>query len=101
MADGFVDLSTKGSTAEDAIKINACNPLSKDRYEASILVESARRVVFKNCLAACEVDMTRFNKFNRDFYYNMLDEQKCLQGCFNSRMVAHFGEERALTTDGL
>ena len=42
------------------------------------MVESARRVVFKNCLGACEVNMERFTKFNKDFYYNMLDEQKCL-----------------------
>ena len=45
--------------------------------------------------------MERFTKFNKDFYYNMLDEQKCLQKCFNTRMIAHFGEERAKTTDGL
>ena len=66
-----------------------------------LMAEAAKRVVFKNCLGACEVDMTRFKKFNRDFYYNMKDEQKCLQSCFNTRMIAHFGEERAKTTDGL
>ena len=95
------DLSTSGNSAEDAMRIHAVNHLSRDRYDASLLVEASRRVVFKNCLAACEVDMDRFSKFNKDFYYNMLDEQKCLQTCFNTRMVAHFGEERAMATDGL
>ena len=97
----YSDLSTKGNSAEDALKINVVQPLSKEKYEASLLVEAAKRVVFKNCLEACEVDMARFSKFNRDFYYNMLDEQKCLQGCYNTRMAAHFGEETAKTTDGL
>ena len=95
------DLSTAGNSAEDAMRIHAVNHLSRDRYDASLLVDAARRVVFKNCLGACEVDMDRFSKFNKDFYYNMLDEQKCLQTCFNTRMVAHFGEDRAKTTDGL
>ena len=87
-----MELSAKGNSAEDAMKINVCLPMSKEQYESTLLVEAARRVVFKNCLEACEVDMTRFKKFNKDFYYNMLDEQKCLQKCYNTRMVAHFGE---------
>ena len=66
-----------------------------------LMVESAKRVVFKNCLGACEVDTERFKYFNKDFYYNMKDEQKCLESCFNNRMIAHFGEQRAKTTDGL
>ena len=64
-------------------------------------MEAARRVVFKNCLGACEVDMDRFKKFNKDFYYNMKSEQQCLQSCFNERMIQHFGEEKAKSTDGL
>ena len=70
----FIDLSTAGNSAEDAIKINAVMPLSRERYNQSLLVEAARRVVCENCLGDCEVDMNRFSYFNKDFYYNMKDE---------------------------
>ena len=74
----FVDLSYKAGSAEDAMRTKVCIFEGKEKYEAGLLKEAARRVVFKNCLEVCEVDMTRFSKFNKDFYYNMLGEQKCL-----------------------
>ena len=97
----FSDISHKGISAEDAMRVVSIMPSSRDRYEAGLMVTAAREVVFKNCMEACEVDMTRFKAFNKDWYYNMLSEQKCVQGCFNTRMIAHFGEQTAKTTDGL
>ena len=93
------DLSTKGNNADDAIKINVCHPATKEKYEAEMFTEAAKRVVWKNCNKACEVDEDRYKNFNREFYYNMPNEQKCLQSCYNMRMIQHFGIERASTTD--
>ena len=93
-------LHSTANTAEDALKIAAAFPESRDHYDASLYVESARRVVFKNCMEKCELDNTSLPNFNKNFYYNMAEARECLQSCFNHRMVAHFGSA-AKRTDGL
>ena len=57
-------------TAEDALKLTAAFPYSREHYDQSLYIESARRVVFKNCMEKCELDNTSVPNFNKNFYYN-------------------------------
>ncbi len=93
-------LHTPAGSAEDALKMAAAFPESREHYDKSLYVESARRVVFANCMEKCELDNTSLPNFNMNFYYNMGEARACLQSCFNTRMQAHFGPA-ALKTDGL
>ena len=43
----------------------------------------------------CELDNEKVPHFNKNFYYNMLDAQECMQTCYNTRMEAHFGADEA------
>ena len=45
------DIHASGSSAEDNLKYLVVNPLSRERYDQSLYFESARRVVFRNCMA--------------------------------------------------
>ena len=74
------------TTAEDALKISIAFPHSRDQYDKSLYVESARRVVFKNCMEKCELDNEKLPAFNKNFYYNMGEARACLQACYNFRM---------------
>ena len=93
-------LHTQAASPEDALRIGNAFPLSRDHYDKSLYVESARRVVFKNCMEKCELDNESVPNFNKNFYYNMQEAQVCLSSCFNFRMKAHFGSD-ATKTDGL
>ena len=95
-----VSLHKEPNSAEDALKLSVAFPMSRDQYDDSLYIESARRVVFKNCMQKCELDNTSLPNFNKNFYYNMGEARACLESCFNSRMTAHFGE-LATKTDGL
>lgn len=64
------DLFTKGSSAEDNMKFNIIRTESQEVYEANMYKEAARRVVFKNCMNACEIDPKDLPNFNKNFYYN-------------------------------
>ena len=84
-------LHTPAQSAEDALKLSAAFPYSREHYDKSLYVESARRVVFKNCMEKCELDDTSLPNFNKKFYYGMEQAQTCLQSCYNFRMNVHFG----------
>ena len=85
-------LHTAGSSAEDNMKFHVAFPYSREHYDQNLYVESARRVVFKNCMEKCELDNTQVPNFNKNFYYNMPEAQECLQSCYNFRMQLHFGD---------
>ena len=89
------------NSAEDALKLAVAFPQSREHYDQSLYIESARRVVFKNCMEKCELDDTSVPNFNKNFYYNKEAAQVCLQSCFNFRMQAHFGQQAAQSLDGL
>ena len=89
------DLHTRGSSAEDEQKWVVVMPQSRSQYNESLHNEAANRVVFKNCMEKCELDAEKVPHFNKNFYYNMLDAQECLQTCYNTRMDAHFGADEA------
>ena len=55
---------------EDALKLAVAFPYSREHYDQSLYIESARRVVFKNCMEKCELDDTSVPNFNKNFYYN-------------------------------
>ena len=84
-------LHTAAGSAEDALKFSVAFPMSREHYDQSLYVESARRVVFKNCMEKCELDNETVPNFNRNFYYNQNEARACLQACYNFRMQAHFG----------
>ena len=77
------------------MKWQVIQPMSRDLYDQSLYHESARRVVFKNCMGVCELDDTTLPNFNKNFYYNQKEAQACLQDCVNTRTTAHFGETNA------
>ena len=93
-------LHAQAGSAEDALKISATFPQSRDHYDKSLYIESARRVVFKNCMEKVGVDNDSLPNFNKNFYYNMDEARAGLEACYNFRMKAHFGPAAA-TTDGL
>ena len=93
------DLHTPGSSAEDEQKWVVVMPLSRSQYNQSLYNDAAQRVVFRNCMAKCELDDTTLKNFNKEFYYNMKEAQVCLQTCYNARMDAHFGSEEAEKRD--
>ena len=93
-------LHTIATSAEDALKIASAFPQSREHYDKSLYVESAKRVVFKNCMEKCELDNTSLPNFNKNFHYNMVEARACLESCYNFRMTAHFGTAAA-ETDGL
>ena len=72
------DLYSKGSTPEDSMKFNVVYPLARDRYDQSLYMESARRVVFKNCMDHCELTHEDVPNFNKKFYYAMEGAKACL-----------------------
>ena len=93
-------LHQPGLSAEDSLKIASAFPMSRAHYDQSLYVESARRVVFRNCMEKCELDDESLPNFNRKFYYVMDEARACLQSCYNARMQAHFGP-MAQQVDGL
>ena len=93
-------LHKEGASAEEALKLGAVFPLSRGQYDQNLYVESARRVVFRNCMEKCELEPTDVPNFNKNFYYNQPQASTCLTACFNHRMQAHFGK-MATQVDGL
>lgn len=59
-----------GSSAEDNIKMHVVRHESTDVLETNMYKEAARRVIFANCFAGCEIDPKEVPNFNRNFYYN-------------------------------
>ena len=87
--------SAKGNTMEDEMKYNVRFTMSRDEYDRNLYCEAARRVVFRNCMNALELDDKSLPNFNRDFYYNKKPLQDQLQDCYNTRMSLHFGAKNA------
>ena len=75
---GNSDLHCSGAGAEDEARQTIIMPLSRTQYEKSLHTEAARRVVFANCMAKCELDDETVPHFNKKFYYNQQDDQVCL-----------------------
>ena len=88
-------------SAEDGLKLFVAFPFSQEHYDQSMYVESARRVVYNNCMNKCELTDEDVPNWNKKFYYNQEGAQNCLQACFNNRMQLHFGEKAANSIDGL
>ena len=93
-------LHAQAGSAEDSLKSAVVFPQSRDHYDKSLYIESARRVVFKNCMEKVGLDDASLPNFNKNFYYNMDEARAGLEACFNFRMKAHFGSAAA-QTDGL
>ncbi len=64
------DIHASGVSAEDNLKFLVANQLSRERYDQSLYFEAARRVVFRNCMAKCEVTDKELPNFNKNFYYS-------------------------------
>jgi len=64
------DLFTNGASAEENLRYNVVRYESKEHYEKNIYKEAAKRVVFANCMGACEIEWTSIPNFNKNFYYN-------------------------------
>ena len=77
------------------MKFTAHFNMSRDEYDRSLYLDSAMRVIFKNCTTALDLDDKKLANFNRNFYYNQLDVQEKLQECYNTRIDLHFGHENA------
>ena len=90
------DLHAIGSTPEDSMKYSVKFTMSRDAYERNIYLESAKRVVFRNCMEKLGLDDKSLTHFNRDFYYNKPELQEELATCVNVRMAMHFGTENAI-----
>ena len=73
------------------MRIGAVRFKAQDAHEKAMYLDAAMRVVFKNCMASCDIENETVPNFNANFYYNQLNEQKCLSSCFNTKMNLHFG----------
>ena len=91
------DLHSSGKSFEDNMQYTAHFTFTRDNYDRSLFLDSAKRVIFKNCMQKLELDDTQVPNFNRNFYYNQLEIQSQLQECFNTRIDLHFGHEHAKT----
>ena len=65
------DLYSSGNSAEDRMKLNVIRYETDEVYQKNLYQEAARRVVFSNCMNACELDDKKLPNFNRQFYYGM------------------------------
>ena len=95
------DIHGRGGSAEEQMKWNVVPPFARDTYDQNLYKEAARRVVFKNCFAACELDEASIPHFNKQFYFEKPEAQACLQDCINTRMVLHMGAKNAEKFDML
>ena len=57
-------------SAEDAMRISAVRTVAKDIHEKNMYYDAAKRVVFKNCMASCDLTDEQVPNFNSNFYYN-------------------------------
>ena len=90
-----VSITGQTGSAEDSMRIGAVRTKAKDLHERSMYFDAAKRVVFRNCMTSCDLTDEQLPNFNANFYYNQLNEQKCLSSCYNTKMNLHFGETTA------
>ncbi len=57
------------SSSEDNLKLHVIREESTDITEKNMYKETARRVIFRNCMGVCELDDKSLPNFNRHFYY--------------------------------
>ena len=81
------------------MRIGAVRFKAQDSHERAMYLDAAKRVVFRNCMASCDVTDENVPNFNANFYYNQLIEQKCLSSCYNTKMNLHFGATVAAEED--
>lgn len=68
------DLYTQGTSSEDNMKYHVIRSETTEIYEKNMYKEAAKRVVFDNCMNACEIDKKTIPNFNKNFYYNQPNE---------------------------
>ncbi len=85
------DFAGLGSSAEDNLRLRVIRDDSQDVVDKNMYKDTAKRVVFWNCMDSCGLDNKSIPNFGRNFYYNQNKEQVCLQECYNARMALHFG----------
>ena len=90
-----ISITGQTGSAEDSMRIGAVRSKAKDEHEKSMYFNAAKRVVFRNCMASCDLTDEQLPNFNANFYYNQVNEQKCLSTCFNTKMNLHFGATTA------
>ena len=74
------------------MRIGAIRVKSQDEHEKAMYQDAAKRVVWQNCMASCDIAPETIPNFNANFYYNQLPQQQALQKCFNAKMMLHFGD---------
>ena len=77
------------------MKIAGIRYETQGEHEKNMYYDAAKRVVFRNCMNSCDISDEQLPNFNGNFYYNMVNEQKCLATCFNTKMNLHFGATTA------
>ena len=93
---GGVKLRGDTGNAENSMGIGAVRFESQDRHDRDMYAEAAKRVVFQNCMEACNIEHQSMTNFNSKFYYTMHIERNCLGTCFNTKMDMHFGKRLAI-----
>ena len=68
------DFAGLGSSAEDNLRLRVIRDDSQDIVDKNMYKETARRVVFQNCMEACGLDDKIVPNFGRNFYYNQNKE---------------------------
>ena len=85
---------------EQAMRISGVRHKTADQHDQAMFQDAAKRVVFHNCMASCDLSDEQVPNFNANFYHNHPEWQNCLQSCFNAKMMLHFGDSVA-KRDGL
>ena len=67
-----------GNNAEDSLKFHVVKKETPEVIDKMMFKESAKRVLFTNCLEYCGLQRTDIKNFNRHFYYNMKRDQVCI-----------------------
>ena len=68
------DLFGIPSSMEEAMRISGMRHHTQDSHEKEMYQDAARKVIFKNCMEACDIPKEAISNFNRNFYYNQLSE---------------------------
>ena len=52
------------------MRIGAVRHKAADAHDKAMYFDAAKRVVFRNCMAACDITDETVPNFNANFYYN-------------------------------
>ena len=94
---GFVTLDGNalyGTTnnENEQMRISGLRWNSTDKHQKEQYQECAKRVLFYSCFSKCDLDDKPIRHFDSNWYYNMKEEQDCVQTCYNAKMMLHFGD---------